>query len=84
MEFHDETKPLYLKTDVSEIGLGAALLQTRDGTTCPKDITPDNIFSGPSHLQAKARPALNRGTATLRERHWVYCMCSKNSPLLFF
>ena len=35
MKFYDETKPLYLKTDTSGIGLGTALLQTRDGKTCP-------------------------------------------------
>ena len=44
MKFYDETKPLYLETDVSGIGLGTTLLQTRDGTTCPKDIAPDNTI----------------------------------------
>ena len=33
MKFYDETKPLYLETEASEIGLGATLLQTRDGIT---------------------------------------------------
>ena len=28
MKFYDDTKPLYLETAVSSIGLGAALLQT--------------------------------------------------------
>ena len=54
MKFYDETKPLYLKTDDSGIGLGTTLLQTRDGTTCPKDIAPDNTICRPSHLQVKA------------------------------
>ena len=49
MKFYDETKPLYLESDALWIGLGATLLQTRDGTTCPKDIAP-----GPSHLQSKS------------------------------
>ena len=30
--------------DAPGIGLGAALLQTRDGTTCPEDIAPDNTI----------------------------------------
>ena len=57
MKFHDETKPLYLETDASQIGLGAALLQTRHGTTCIKKILLQTTpFSDPSHLQVKACP----------------------------
>ena len=44
MEFYDETKPLYIGMDASGIGLATTLLQMRDGTACPKDITPDNII----------------------------------------
>ena len=36
MKFYDEMKPLYLETDASVIGLGATLLQTRDGMTCTR------------------------------------------------
>ena len=28
MKFYDETKPLYIETDASGVGLGAALIQT--------------------------------------------------------
>ena len=42
MKFYNETKPLYLETDASGIGLSATLLQTRDGTSFPKDSAPDN------------------------------------------
>ena len=44
MKFYDDTKPLYLETDVSGISLGAALLQPRDNTNCPKDTVPDNTI----------------------------------------
>ena len=44
MKLYDETKPLYLATDSSGMGLGAVLLQTRDGATCPRDIAPDNTI----------------------------------------
>ena len=44
MKFYDETKPLYQETYVSGIGLGATLLQTRDGITCPRHTAPDNTF----------------------------------------
>ena len=43
MKFYDDTKPLYLETEIG-IGLDAALLQTRDGTSCPKESAPDNTI----------------------------------------
>ena len=54
MKFYDETKPLYLETDTSRIALGAALLQTRDGTSCPKDSTPDNTILQPIAFASKS------------------------------
>ena len=47
MKFYDDTQPLYLKTDASGVGLGAALLQTQEGTTCQKDMVPDNTILHP-------------------------------------
>ena len=44
MKFYDDTKPLYLETDASGVSLGAALLQLRDNTNCPKDTAPDNTI----------------------------------------
>ena len=54
MKFYSESKLLYLKTDASRIGLGAALLQTRDGTTCPKDIASDNTILRPTVFRSKS------------------------------
>ena len=54
MKFYDETKPLYLEMDVSRIGLGATLLLTRDGTTCPKDTAPDNTILRPITFASKS------------------------------
>ena len=42
MKFFDEMKPLYMETDASRVGLGAAILQTREGTSCARDEVPDN------------------------------------------
>ena len=42
MKFYDNTKSLSLETDASGIGLGVALLQMQEGTTCQKDVAPDN------------------------------------------
>ena len=53
MKFYDETKPLYLETNASGIGLGTTLLQTRDGETCPRDIAPDNTILRPITFASK-------------------------------
>ena len=54
MKFYDENKHLYLETDASRKGLGATLLQTRDGTTCPKDIAQDNTILRPTAFASKS------------------------------
>ena len=54
MKFYDDTKPLYPKTDASRVGLGAALLQTQEGTTCQKDMVPDNIILHPIVFASKS------------------------------
>ena len=52
MKFYNDTKPLYLETDTSGVGLSAALLQTHEGATLQKDTVPDNTI--PYHLLSKA------------------------------
>ena len=42
MKFYDETKPLYIEMDAYGVGMGAALIQTRCGTSCARDEAPDN------------------------------------------
>ena len=53
MKFYDDTEPLYLETDVFRVGLGAALLQTWEGTTCQKDTVPDNTILHPIAFASK-------------------------------
>ena len=47
MKFYNETNPLYLETKASGIGLGATLLQMRDGAMCPRNIAPNNTILRP-------------------------------------
>ena len=54
MNLYDKTKPLYLETDASRIGLGATLLQTRECTACPEDIAPDNTILRPVAFASKS------------------------------
>ena len=54
MNFYNKSKPLYLGTDTSRIGPGAILLQTRDGTSCPKDSAPDNTILQPKAFASKS------------------------------
>ena len=54
MKFYDDTKLLYLETDASRVGLGAALLQLHDNTTCQKGMVPDNITLCPIAFASKS------------------------------
>ena len=54
MKFYDDTKPLYLATDASGIGLQAALLQLYNNTACQKDMAPDNTILYPIAFATKS------------------------------
>ena len=54
MKFYDDGKPLYLDTDTSGVGLGVALLQTWESTTCQKDMVPDNTILHPISFGSKS------------------------------
>ena len=55
MKFYDDTKPFYLETDTSGIGLGgAALLQHRDNMACQKGMAPDNSIFQPIAFASKS------------------------------
>ena len=39
MHLYHETRPLYIEIGTSGVGAGGKLLQTRDRTNCPQDIS---------------------------------------------
>ena len=82
MQFYDETKPLYFESDASGIGHGTALLQTRDGMTCPKDTAPDNTILRPITFASKSLTTAEQGYSNIKMRHWVYCMVLKNFTII--
>ena len=54
MKFHNNNKLLYLETDASGIGLGAAILQLRDDTSCQTHMAPDNTILHPISFVSKS------------------------------
>ena len=60
MKFYDEIQPLYMETDVSGTRLGAALLQTRKGASCPTDKAPDNSILRPIVFATKSLSSAER------------------------
>ena len=54
MKFYDNSKLLYLETDESGIGLGAALLQLCNNMVCQKGGAPQNITPCPIALASKS------------------------------
>ena len=54
MKFYDDTKLLYIETDASGVGLGAALLQLCNNTACQKGVAPDNTILHPIAFASKS------------------------------
>ena len=53
VKFYYETQPLYLETDASGVGLGAALLQTGSDTCCPREKAPNKRILRPIAFGSK-------------------------------
>ena len=53
-EFYDKTKPLFIETDASVVGLGAALLQTRGNKSGIEKKWWTIASLGPFHSPASA------------------------------
>ena len=72
MKIYDDTKPFYLETNASRVGLGAALLQIQEGTTCQKDMVPGNTILHPIAFASKSlRGAEHRYSNIEREAQGI-------------
>ena len=60
MKFYDEMKPLHMKTDESEAGLGSTILKARVGTNCPRDEAHNNNILRPISFMGKSLSAVER------------------------
>ena len=78
MKFYDKTKPPYLEMDASGIGLGTALLQTRDDATCPEDIAPDNTILWPIPFASKSLTSVEQIYSNIDKEALVYCVVLTN------
>ena len=58
--FYDETQPMHLQRDASEIRLRAALLQTRSDTSCSRDKVPDNSMLRTITFASKSLSSVER------------------------
>ena len=65
MNFYDKTQALHIKTDVSGYRLGAALLQTKSNTSCPRHYTQDSGILRPIAQMSKALSSVEKGYSNI-------------------
>ena len=77
MRFYDETKPLYMETDVW-VWLRTILLKTRDNMSCHRDQAPDNsIFRHITFSSKRLTEAEKRCSNIEREALGIMCSVDK-------
>ena len=65
-KIYDETQPPYLETDAS--GIRAALLQTRNGWSYPRDIAPDNSIPRPIKSTSKSLSSAEKRYSSIEKK----------------
>ena len=83
MKFYDKTKLLYIKTDVSGVGLEAALLQTRDNMSCHREEVPDNSILRPTAFASKILTGAEKRHSNIEgEALDIVCVPLKSSIII--
>ena len=59
MKFYNASKPLYLDTDASHIGLGVNVLQMQEGMNCRCEKVPNNAALCPIAFASKSLLSTN-------------------------
>ena len=65
MKIYDETKPLYVETDVSGVEFGAALLNKRSNTSGYRDEVPDNGILRPTAFASKSPTVVEKSYSNI-------------------
>ena len=81
-EFHDETKPLYIETEASGVGVEAALLQTRSNNSCPRDVAWDNSILRPIAFASKSLTGAEKKIQQYRKRNIRHTIWAGEIPPL--
>ena len=65
MKLSDETKPLYIETEASGVGLGATPLQTISSKRCPRDEILDNTILRPITFVSKSLSSMEKRNSNI-------------------
>ena len=60
MKYFYALKPFYLETDAAGVGLGAGLLQVREGVNCGCYKAPDNVILCPTAFASKSLSSMEQ------------------------
>ena len=81
MKFYDTSKPLHLETDASGIGLGAGLLQVRDGLNCRSDDILNDTALHPIAFVSRGLSSVEEKYSKLSKRCLAYYMVQRSSTM---
>ena len=82
MKIYEKTKPPYIETDVSGVGLGVTLLHTRSNTSCHKGEAPANSILRPTAFVSKSLAEAEKNYSNIKRESLGILYGLKNSTLL--
>ena len=82
MKLYDETKSVYIETDASRVGLGAALLQTKSNIGCHRDEVLDNSILRPPAFSSKSLTGAEKRYSKIEREAQAYYTALKTSIII--